>query len=77
MESGNNLTLTWEGLNVYVPEAKEGFFSKKKPKCEKMHIVQNVFGIARPGQILAIMGASGAGYISRFYYMLNFFTIFI
>ncbi|RNA09917.1 ABC subfamily ABCG [Brachionus plicatilis] len=61
MESGNNLTLTWEGLNVYVPEAKEGFFSKKKPKCEKMHIVQNVFGIARPGQILAIMGASGAG----------------
>lgn len=67
MESGNNLTLSWEDLNVYVPEAKESFFKKKQIKNQKSQIVQNVYGIAKPGQILAIMGASGAGqYLTNF-----------
>lgn len=60
--NNNNLTLSWEDLNVFVPETKETFFKKSKQNCEKLHIVQNVYGIAKPGQILAIMGASGAGH---------------
>ncbi|CAF1126014.1 unnamed protein product [Brachionus calyciflorus] len=62
-DNPNGLVLTWENLNVFVPEEKKSFFkinSNTKPS-EKKHIVQSVNGIAKPGQILAIMGASGAG----------------
>nr|QNH67903.1 ATP-binding cassette transporter subfamily G-like protein 4 [Brachionus rotundiformis] len=61
LESSNCLTLTWEDLNVFVPEAEKSLFKKKPLNSEKLHIVQNVHGVARPGQVLAIMGASGAG----------------
>nr|UOU03354.1 ATP-binding cassette subfamily G-like 4 [Brachionus rubens] len=58
----NGLTLTWENLNVYVPAEKQSFFNMKPEKpSEKKQIVQNVSGLAKPGEILAIMGASGAG----------------
>ena len=52
-------------MNVYVPEAKESFFKKKQQNSKKLQIVQNVFGIAKPGKVLAIMGASGAGHLTQ------------
>lgn len=33
------ITLTWEGVNAYVPETKKGLFSKKA--SEKQHILKN------------------------------------
>lgn len=56
------ITLTWQSINVKVPE-KKSFLSKfKKPSAPvRSHIVQDVSGIAKPGQVIAIMGASGAG----------------
>jgi ABC-type multidrug transport system ATPase subunit len=55
-----NLTLTWDYINVYKSETKKGLF-KKSIKTNEKRLLQNVEGIARPGELLAIMGASGAG----------------
>ena len=45
-----------------MPQSKGflSFFSKKKSNV-RSHIVQNVSGIAKSGEVIAIMGASGAG----------------
>jgi ABC-type multidrug transport system ATPase subunit len=42
--------VTWENLNVFV-ETKSGM----------KHIIKDVNGIGEPGQLMAMMGASGAG----------------
>jgi ABC-type multidrug transport system ATPase subunit len=57
------MTITWENMNAYVPEASKSFLPcfKKKVSDKPRHIMQNVNGIANPGEVLAIMGASGAG----------------
>jgi len=61
MEEG--ITFTWANLNVST-SPQEGKrccgLLKSKPKPAKQ-ILQNVSGVARPGEVLAIMGASGAG----------------
>ncbi len=54
------LTLTWEHINVYKSAEKNWLFKKSK-KNEEKRLIQNFEGIARPGELLAIMGASGAG----------------
>eukprot|EP00092_Neocalanus_flemingeri_P095212 GFUD01121127.1.p1 GENE.GFUD01121127.1~~GFUD01121127.1.p1 ORF type:complete len:639 (-),score=177.01 GFUD01121127.1:95-2011(-) len=61
MEMG--ITFSWSSLNVSTTP-QEGRrccgMLKSQPKPEKQ-ILKNVSGIARPGEVLAIMGASGAG----------------
>ena len=61
MEEG--ITFTWANLNVST-SSQEGKrccgLLKSEPKPAKK-ILQNVSGVARPGEVLAIMGASGAG----------------
>ncbi|XP_069194076.1 protein white-like [Procambarus clarkii] len=52
------LTYSWEKVNVFALHLKG--FGKKKVTQEK-HILKDVAGICRPGELLAIMGASGAG----------------
>lgn len=50
------ITITWENLNYWVEVSKRGF----GPKPRKQ-ILKNLNGIVRPGQLLAIMGSTGAG----------------
>ncbi|XP_014681141.1 PREDICTED: protein white-like isoform X1 [Priapulus caudatus] len=60
-----NVTLTWENLNVYVTTRAGGksLFRKSKNGVngKTKQILQNVTGYAKAGTLLAIMGASGAG----------------
>jgi len=59
----DGITFTWANLNVStIPQEGKRLcgLMKSKPKPEKK-ILSNVSGIARPGEVLAIMGASGAG----------------
>eukprot|EP00667_Euglena_gracilis_P025523 EG_transcript_29996 len=51
---GDPVTLGWIGLNYFVT------IKKKKEKVRR-HLLQDVTGVARPGDLLAIMGPSGAG----------------
>ena len=50
---GAQLSLSWENVNVYTK--KPGFSVTqlcKKEQFQPKHIVQNVSGIARPGELL-------------------------
>jgi ABC-type multidrug transport system ATPase subunit len=56
------ITLTWENIDVHLPP--DGFCAKlpcMKIESKKTHILNNASGIAKPGKLLAIMGASGSG----------------
>ncbi|XP_044732202.1 protein white [Chrysoperla carnea] len=70
----DRITYTWYDMNVYGIIAKRagrnrlisGITQKDPtpemtPHIERKHILKGVHGIARPGELLAIMGSSGAG----------------
>ena len=73
------LTLTWHNLNVYAkPEKPNALIGMgKTARTEEVvsesgkgkRILKGVSGIAKPGQLIAVMGASGAG---GFFYFLDF-----
>lgn len=52
-----------------MPEQKKGIFNRVTTPAKQ--IIHNVEGIAKPGNLLAIMGASGAGKTT----LLNFLTM--
>jgi len=56
-----NLTVSWENIDVRLPQPGCSFLPCCKKEIKKDHILENVHGIAKHGQVLAIMGASGAG----------------
>lgn len=58
LDNKERLTYSWEYLNVFAPVTQGGF---KKKQVSETHILRNVTGICRPGELLAVMGASGAG----------------
>uniref|UniRef100_T1JB21 ABC transporter domain-containing protein n=1 Tax=Strigamia maritima TaxID=126957 RepID=T1JB21_STRMM len=67
LNSKNNqqgIILTWNNLNVhYVPPKKchlSTLFKAQRNQLPKQ-ILNNVSGLAKPGELLAIMGSSGAG----------------
>jgi len=59
------ITFSWKDLCVSTPPGKArrccGLLPSKQPVLPPKQILQNVSGVARPGQLLAIMGASGSG----------------
>ncbi|KAK5645429.1 hypothetical protein RI129_006729 [Pyrocoelia pectoralis] len=62
------ITYTWSCINVFAPTSAERsgrFFDfvqeNTRPKPQGKQILKNVSGIAHPGELLAIMGSSGAG----------------
>lgn len=62
MPNITEIALTWENIDVHLPP--EGCCAKLpcfKRESKKSHILNNVSGIAKPGRLLAIMGASGSG----------------
>jgi ABC-type multidrug transport system ATPase subunit len=56
-------TLTWKNLNVYVKHKVAGTVDTTTGVWtdKGRQILFNMSGVARPGQLIAIMGASGAG----------------
>ncbi|CAG0886743.1 unnamed protein product [Cyprideis torosa] len=65
-QDSNGLTLSWQDLSVYVPKVRrQSLLSSvfRGPRRERglKKVINNVTGIVRPGTLLAIMGASGAG----------------
>ncbi|ELU07535.1 hypothetical protein CAPTEDRAFT_188039 [Capitella teleta] len=53
------VTLTWQDITVNCPEKNIGIIKKKiVPACK---ILSGVSGVAEPGNMIAIMGASGCG----------------
>lgn len=62
------VSLTWKDISVFIPKDKEEFLTSWLSKRKKVHsvgqykrVLNNISGVARPGTLLAIMGASGAG----------------
>uniref|UniRef100_A0A0P6HCD3 Protein white n=1 Tax=Daphnia magna TaxID=35525 RepID=A0A0P6HCD3_9CRUS len=53
------VTYSWENIEIYL-ETSQGNCFKRSPPVQK-RILDNVTGCVRPGEFLAIMGASGAG----------------
>lgn len=71
-----NITYMWCDINVFTSKAADSHktsskigsivnsincFKSSKGGSRRKHILQNVSGIAYPGELLAIMGSSGAG----------------
>nr|WOD55111.1 ABCG transpoter White [Hymenopus coronatus] len=67
----DRITYTWSDINVFasagVERKRSRFFpwrwrsEKREADAPRKHILKGVSGIARPGELLAIMGSSGAG----------------
>uniref|UniRef100_A0A914DQT4 ABC transporter domain-containing protein n=1 Tax=Acrobeloides nanus TaxID=290746 RepID=A0A914DQT4_9BILA len=77
------MELSWHGVYVKPKHKNESgnIFSRiknfahqkigeKKSEIHREHILQNAYGVAQPGEILALMGASGAGKTT----LLNYLT---
>ncbi|XP_054167873.1 protein white-like [Oppia nitens] len=57
-------SLSWHNIDVYSKvdsKVKIPFLMKNKNNKQSVHILKNVSGQAKPGQLMAIMGSSGAG----------------
>lgn len=64
----DNCTYVWKDIDVYGKRQSEGCMSKLRNCCrktktlpEQKHLLKNVSGIAKSGELLAILGSSGAG----------------
>jgi len=65
-----SITYTWTNINVRTKNGQSrGFYdtltsfypSSLRNKSQKKELLKNVSGMARPGELLALMGSSGAG----------------
>jgi len=61
MTASQPVTYSWENIEVYLEIPQGGFFNRRKTPPIQKRILDNVTGVVRPGEFLAIMGASGAG----------------
>ncbi|XP_044261652.1 protein white isoform X2 [Tribolium madens] len=60
------ITYSWSEINAFanVSPSKTkflNFIKRRDSPVQKKHILKNVFGVAYPGELLAILGSSGAG----------------
>ncbi|KAG8177288.1 hypothetical protein JTE90_029424 [Oedothorax gibbosus] len=62
-DAANRVCLSWSQLSVYVKPKGKRFFGlgKRNDVEEQKQLLHSVSGSAKPGHLLAIMGASGAG----------------
>jgi len=61
MTASQPVTYSWENIEVYLEIPQGGLLSRRKTPPIQKRILDNVTGVVRPGEFLAIMGASGAG----------------
>ncbi|KAH3789924.1 hypothetical protein DPMN_168116 [Dreissena polymorpha] len=61
VDSSETVTLSWQNINVYVKPPKRVSSRGPDPALERKHVLRNVNGLARPGILVAILGASGSG----------------
>ncbi|KDR81917.1 hypothetical protein GALMADRAFT_240228 [Galerina marginata CBS 339.88] len=61
----NGASVEWSDLSYVIPGRKDGIFGKSKASSTDINndqvILDNVSGAVRPGQMMAILGPSGAG----------------
>ncbi|XP_048768264.2 protein white-like isoform X1 [Ostrea edulis] len=55
------VTLTWRNVNVYTVPNKGGCCNSGQEKSPWKQILKDVCGMIKPGKLMAVMGASGAG----------------
>jgi len=73
-KANEDITLSWHNINVFLSKKKRKLFNccSSNPQYEDpKHILRNVNGVVHSNQLLAIMGASGAGKTS----LLNVLTM--
>merc|ERR1719427_2529983 len=58
IESG--VTLSWKNITVSTQSGKEGVIGCRNRSTDKI-LIDKVSGLARPGELMAILGSSGAG----------------
>lgn len=62
-------TYSWKNIDVYGKQPTEGCMTKLRNCCSKKrreppvrkHLLKSVSGIAKPGEMLGVLGSSGAG----------------
>ncbi|KAL4222609.1 ATPase [Mactra antiquata] len=61
MDSMETVTLSWENINVQGKPQNRMCCRGPDPNFVPKHVLRNVYGMVRPGTLLAIIGASGSG----------------
>ena len=56
----SKIQITWENVTITAPPIKQ-FCKKLDPEIQDFTILDDISGTVKPGQFLAIIGASGAG----------------
>ncbi|PAA52991.1 hypothetical protein BOX15_Mlig012313g4 [Macrostomum lignano] len=61
VETISSITLAWENVNVFAPVIATDCCGRAYETDARKQILHGVTGVAKPGTLLAILGASGAG----------------
>ncbi|KAL4222302.1 ATPase [Mactra antiquata] len=61
VDSMETVTISWENVNVHVKPKNRACCRGPDPNVVPKHVLRNVYGMVRPGSLVAIIGASGSG----------------
>ncbi|XP_052773368.1 protein white-like [Mya arenaria] len=61
VDSMETVTLSWQNVNVHVNPQNRACCRGPDPSVTPKHVLRDVYGIVKPGTLVAIMGASGSG----------------
>ncbi|XP_052810071.1 protein white-like isoform X2 [Mya arenaria] len=61
VDSMETVTLSWKNVNVHVNPVNRACCRGPDPTVTPKHVLRDVYGIVKPGTLVAIIGASGSG----------------